>query len=263
MHLGDEVRFENQRFRRNTPRPWWRFGSRWKPDFQCSAILPFHPLLLLLMNHILRTAFFALIVRPLMMVVLGTNVRRGELLPASGPAIIVANHNSHLDVFALMNVLGLKRLPQVRPVAAADYFMTRRLRCWFATRIVGIIPIDRSKVRRENGKHPLDPISEVLNSNGIVLLFPEGTRGEPEKMDDFQTGVAHIARRHPEAPIIPVFMHGLGKALPKGEALLVPFFCDMFIGEPLDNKLKKRELMHQLNAAMDDLASELPVEEWT
>jgi len=214
------------------------------------------------MNQFLRFAFFALIVRPLMMVVLGTNVRRSELLPTSGPAIIVANHNSHLDVFALMNVLGLKRLPIVRPVAAADYFLTRRLRRWFATRIVGIIPIDRSKIRRENGKHPLDPISEVLQDDGIVLLFPEGTRGEPEKMDEFQSGVAHIARRHPDIPITPVFMHGLGKALPKGEALLVPFFCDMFVGKPLDSQLKKRELMNQLNSSMDELAAELPMEAW-
>ena len=132
------------------------------------------------MNHFLRTLFFALVVRPLMMIILGTNIRRQELLPESGPAIIVANHNSHLDVFALMNVLGLRRLRHVRPVAAADYFMTRPLRRWFATRIVGIIPIDRKKVRREDGKHPLDPISEVINDGGIVLLFPEGSRGEPE-----------------------------------------------------------------------------------
>ncbi len=129
------------------------------------------------MNQLLRIAFFALIVRPLMMIVLGTNVRRSELFPSSGPEISVAYHKSHLDVFALMIGLWLKRLPIVRPVAAADYFMTRRLRCWFATRIVGIIPIDRSKIRRENGKHPLDPISEVLQEDGIVLLFPEGTRG--------------------------------------------------------------------------------------
>jgi 1-acyl-sn-glycerol-3-phosphate acyltransferase len=140
--------------------------------------------------------------------------------------------------------------------------MTRRLRRWFATRIVGIIPIDRNKVRREKGKHPLDPISEVLQKDGIVLLFPEGTRGEPEKMDEFQSGVAHIARRHPEIPITPVFMHGLGKALPKGEALLVPFFCDMFVGEPLDSQLKKRELMNQLSVSMDELAAELPTEDW-
>ncbi|MFK8113682.1 MAG: lysophospholipid acyltransferase family protein [Rubripirellula sp.] len=215
------------------------------------------------MNHFLRPLFFALVVRPLMMVVLGTNVRRQELLPETGPAIIVANHNSHLDVFALMNVLGLKRLRQVRPVAAADYFLTRRLRAWFATRIVGIIPIDRTKIRREDGKHPLDPISNVIQEGGIVLLFPEGSRGEPEQMAQLQSGVAHLAKRHPEVPIVPVFMHGLGKALPKGEAILVPFFCDLFVGHPLTKGLKKKEFMNELEQKMNELQAEMPVESWS
>jgi hypothetical protein len=57
-------------------------------------------------------------------------------------------------------------------------------------------------------------------------------------------------------------MHGLGKALPKGEALLVPFFCDMFVGKPLDSQLKKSELMNQLIVSMDELAAELPIEAW-
>jgi 1-acyl-sn-glycerol-3-phosphate acyltransferase len=215
------------------------------------------------MNHLLRLAFFALIVRPVMMIVLGTNARRVELLPQQGPAIIVANHNSHLDVFALINVLGLRRLRHVRPVAAADYFLTRPLRRWFATRIVGIIPIERRRVRREEGKHPLDPISDVLREGGIVLLFPEGTRGEPEKMDSFQTGVAHLVRRHPDVPVIPVFMHGLGKALPKGEAILVPFFCDVFVGESIDPSLDKQQFMEALNQSMEDLSAELTVGTWT
>jgi 1-acyl-sn-glycerol-3-phosphate acyltransferase len=215
------------------------------------------------MNHFLRTAFFALVVRPVMMIALGTNVRRVELLPQQGPAIIVANHNSHLDCFALMNVLGLSRLPHVRPVAAADYFMTRPLRRWFATQIVGIIPIDRKKTRRDDGKHPLEPISEVIRDDGIVLLFPEGTRGEPEQMDTFQTGVAHLARRHPDVPIIPVFMHGLGKALPKGEALLVPFFCDMFVGTPLPKGLEKQAFMNALDKSMEQLSAEVPSPNWS
>ncbi len=215
------------------------------------------------MNHFLRLGFFALVVRPLMMIVLGMNVRRVELLPQQGPAIIVANHNSHLDVFALMNVLGLRRLRHVRPVAAADYFLTRPLRRWFATRIVGIIPIDRKQTRREDGKHPLEPISEVIRDGGIVLLFPEGTRGEPEHMDAFQTGVAHLARRHPEVPITPVFLHGLGKALPKGEAILVPFFCDLFVGTPIPQGLAKNEFMEALRQSMDALKAELPGQDWT
>ncbi len=215
------------------------------------------------MNHLLRFAFFAVVVRPLMIIVLGTNVRRHELLPKQGPAIIVANHNSHLDVFALMNVLGLRLLPCIRPVAAADYFMTRPVRRWFATRIVGIIPIDRKTTRREDGKHPLEPISDVIHDGGIVLLFPEGTRGEPESLEVFQTGIAHLARRHPDVPITPVFMHGLGKALPKGEAILVPFFCDLFVGKPIESGLGKKEFMDSLNRSMDELSAELPVRSWT
>ena len=58
-------------------------------------------------------------------------------------------------------------------------------------------------------------------------------------------------------------MHGLGKALPKGEALLVPFFCDLFVGKPLPEGLGKRDLMQALNQSMDELKSELPVENWT
>ncbi len=214
------------------------------------------------MNHTLRTLFFALIVRPLMMVILGTNVRRHNLLPEKGPAIIVANHNSHLDVFALMNILGLDRLRHVRPVAAADYFLTRPLRRWFSTRIVGIIPIDRKQTRRDkDGRHPLEPISEALREGAIVILFPEGSRGEPEQLSEFQSGIAHLAKRHPEAPLTPIFMHGLGKAMPKGEALIVPFFVDVFVGESIEPTLPKKELMQTLNDSMADLAKEMP-ETW-
>ena len=263
MHVGAQARSENQQFWRNTSRSRWSARPGQLVDFYRTFVFSLRELLLRMIDQLLRILFFALIVRPLMIIVLGTNIRHQERLPEQGPAIIVANHNSHLDVFALMNVLGLRRLKYVRPVAAADYFMTRPFRRWFSTRIVGIIPIDRSHVRRDHGKHPLEPISEVLETGGIVLLFPEGTRGEPEQLYEFQTGIAHLAKRHPDVSITPVFMRGLGKALPKGEAILVPFFCDVFVGRPLQTGLSKQQFMHALNQAMDDLAGELPVESWT
>jgi 1-acyl-sn-glycerol-3-phosphate acyltransferase len=72
------------------------------------------------MNRVLRFLFWILIGRPLVLVVLGLNVRNPKGLPKSGPAIVVANHNSHLDTFVLISMFRLSQLNRLRPVAAAD-----------------------------------------------------------------------------------------------------------------------------------------------
>ena len=118
-------------------------------------------------------------------------------------------------------------------------------------RIIGIIPIHREI--RKASTHPLAPISQALEQRQIVLLFPEGTRGEPEKRQQLQPGIAHLAKRHPEVDIIPIFMHGLRKALPRGQGLLVPFICDMFIGEPLRWTGETAEFITRLGLAFDQL----------
>lgn len=179
----------------------------------------------------LKTLFFLLLVRPLVLLVCGINVRGRRRLPATGPCIIAANHNSHLDTLVLMSLFPVTKVGLVRPVAAADYFLKNRLLAWFALELIGIIPISRRPTRKDG--HPLARVHEALRQGQVVIIFPEGSRGEPERLAPFKKGVAHLVRAFPEVDVVPVHIHGAGKSLPRGEALLVPFIIDVRIGSPM------------------------------
>ncbi|MES9905116.1 MAG: lysophospholipid acyltransferase family protein [Sedimenticola sp.] len=210
------------------------------------------------MRYILRLLFFILVVRPLIYVILGLNIRHSERLPKKGPAIIIANHNSHLDALVLMSLLPLQVLPSLRPAAAGDYFLRNRWLAWFAKEIIGIVPVSRNY----KGGNPLAGCFEVLRTDQILILFPEGSRGEPEILQQLKQGVGVIARKFPDVPIIPVFLHGLGKTLPKGEMVLIPHFCDVFVGERILHTDNKQNLMETIDHSLKALASKGTFPTW-
>jgi 1-acyl-sn-glycerol-3-phosphate acyltransferase len=212
------------------------------------------------MIALLRAAFFLLAVRPVLTVILGANVRHRERLPRRGPAIIAANHNSHLDTLLIMALFPLADLPRLRPVAAMDYFMKRPVLAWFATNIIGVIPIDRGT--RGSEANPLEACEKALDRGEILILFPEGSRGEPERLTGFKKGVAHLVKARPATAVHPLFLHGLGKALPKDSFLLVPFNCDVVIGEPIRWTGDVDSFMEILQARMAGLAATIRMPPW-
>ncbi len=203
------------------------------------------------MNRLLKILFFAVIVRPLVLIVLGLNIRNRHGLPAGGPAVIAANHNSHLDTLVLMSLFPLSMIHRIRPVAAGDYFLRNRLLAWFAKDIIGILAIERSEVR--NLDTFFAPWHEALDEGNILIVFPEGSRGKPEKLGAVKRGLFHLVSRRESTPVIPIVMYGLGRALPRGEALFVPFNCDVIIGEELPETDNSREFAQTLTHVYEAL----------
>jgi 1-acyl-sn-glycerol-3-phosphate acyltransferase len=211
------------------------------------------------MVRLLRLLFWIFIGRPLVLVVLGLNVRNGAGLPRTGPAIVVANHNSHLDTFVLISLFPLRRLGKLRPVAAADYFLKNPALAWFTLHIVNMIPIER-KVGRE--VDPLQDCAKALGAGDILLVFPEGTRGDTEALAKFKGGVARLKEQFPDVPVIPIYMQGLGRVMPKGEFALVPVVVDVFVGAPVPWTGNRPDFTRTMEEAVVALKAQAPNRIW-
>lgn len=206
-----------------------------------------------------RILFLRWVIRPLAILFTGMELRNRHRLPPTGPAIICANHNSHVDTAILLSIFPPKTLAKVRPVAAADYFLTNPALSWFARKLVGITPISRAV---ERGEDILAPAREALARGDIVLVFPEGSRGKPEEMGPLKAGVARLAEAFPDAPVIPVWIQGAGRVLPKGAVIPVPMNCCVIVGDAIHWTGERPAFMNALKDGLAALAAQAPPLKW-
>jgi 1-acyl-sn-glycerol-3-phosphate acyltransferase len=202
-------------------------------------------------RHFAQAAFFAVVVRPFLAIFIGLRTRGREHLPANDPFILIANHSSHLDTVAVLSLFPLSRLRRIRPCAAADYFERTRLISFLSRTFFNVLPIERTNVHRED--HPVQRMREALERGESLLLFPEGTRGASKAIAPFKSGVARLVEQAEHVPVVPVYLANLGRALPKGEFVPVPFFCEVRIGAPLALAGSREEILAALRHAIEAL----------
>jgi 1-acyl-sn-glycerol-3-phosphate acyltransferase len=151
---------------------------------------------------------------PIFFLLWRVKVEGREHIPAEGPAVLAANHQSFCDSFFLPLVLRRR----VTYVAKAEYFDDWKT-AWFF-RAAGQIPMQRSG--GDASQRALDTATEVLGEGRLLGIYPEGTRAPDLRLHKGHTGVARLALGC-GVPIIPVGIVGTRQVQPPGSNLMRPF----------------------------------------
>lgn len=207
-----------------------------------SARVPVPAALLRLANDPDRlTAYTKAGLTPLYRALFRVAVQGAENVPASGPAILAANHISFFDTVVLM--FGLHR--GTRFIGKAEYMDSWTTRYLFPA--LGMIPIERHAGRQAMAA--LDTAASTLRRGQLLAIYPEGTRSRDGNLHRGHTGVAELALAT-GAPIVPIGMVGTDRVQPIGSRFPRPFRpAIMRIGKPLSpsdyggSKRRRRQSM--------------------
>ena len=168
-------------------------------------------------NHRNKRSWFwyfivgGLILLPLFHLYLGLRVS-GRKPPRSGPLLVICNHRSNLDPFAVGVAYTHRELTFM---AKVELFRNSLLR--FILPRWGVYPI----IRQSNDVRSVRILMQLLKQDQAVVLFPEGTRSRTGEVGPFNSGFVRIAVRQ-QVPIILAAVKNTEKALPRGSQYPIP-----------------------------------------
>lgn len=164
-----------------------------------------------------------------------------ENIPST-PAILVANHQSSLDI-PLVGAL-LKRFPHIW-LAKTDLLDSPILR-FILPRVA--IMVDMSSPLK--GMRSLVEAIKVMNGYQMhAVIFPEGTRYTDGEVHHFFAGFAMLAKKSGR-PVVPIRIFGLHKVYPPETFLIHYHPVTVVVGEPMimqesETEEQFRDRVHQ------------------
>ena len=163
-----------------------------------------------------------------------------ENLPEHAPYILLANHRSMGDPFALGEVC---RQGVVYFMAKEELFRNPIVR-WYITKMHGF-PVKRGKADLAAMRTAL----QGLKDGHVLGIFPEGTRHHDGKIGELETGISVLALKA-DVPVVPVYLGGAYRVGGKLRAA---------VGKPLDldDLRQKRPDSETLNAVKERVSQAL------
>jgi 1-acyl-sn-glycerol-3-phosphate acyltransferase len=186
------------------------------------------------------------------LVLLGGFVRQvtdgRERVPRDTPVVFMSNHESWLDIPALIAAIPV----QVRFLAKKSLFS------WpffgWAIASMGFIPVDREN--RRTAIRSFEDAAARIRAGRSVLIFPEETRSVDGNLLPFQRGGFLIALKA-GIPIVPVGLNGPRRCLPKHSYFLRPGTITVRFGDPIPTAghgvTDKGQLMAEVRRVIEEL----------
>ncbi|MBW2595897.1 MAG: 1-acyl-sn-glycerol-3-phosphate acyltransferase [Deltaproteobacteria bacterium] len=147
-----------------------------------------------------------------------------EFIDENQPYIVMANHQSYYDVFALIGYLPL-------PLKWVMKMELRKIPIFgICCEKVGHIYVDRGN--SEKARKSLKAAGRKIRAGSSVVFFPEGTRSPDGNLQRFKKG-GFVMALEANVPILPVTVVGGRKILPKGSLRILPGNMKIIIHEPI------------------------------
>ena len=172
---------------------------------------------------------------------------RGRQHMPTGPALVAPKHQTMFDVFAQFSILPSSCFVVKKELMWIPWFG------WYAAKVRSIV------VDREAGSTALRKMVReakvVFDGNRQVVIFPEGTRGEPGVPGDYKPGIAALYREL-DVPVHPVATNA-GVHWPRRGLLRTPGLIVFEYLQPIPPGLKRAEFMRILQERIETASAKL------
>jgi 1-acyl-sn-glycerol-3-phosphate acyltransferase len=165
--------------------------------------------------------------------------------------VIMANHQSYLDVLALYSALPrIVGFVAKKELYAIPFFSG-------VMRGVGCVPVDRSKHRES--VEALREAADAVRAGTTIAVFPEGTRSHGDRIQPLKKGSFHLVQLA-QVEVLPIGIRGAGLLMPRENTGIRPGVIEVHAGTPIpppapDDMAGRKVLMRRVREELSRLAA--------